>query len=73
LLRYQLRDITFAAHPLFISAQPDMLGAEQKATIRSSFAQAAGPLPAGEPLDWLTNTLPSRWKLNGKVREFDWA
>jgi alpha-galactosidase len=59
--------------PLFISAQPDMLGAEQKATIRASFAQAARPLPAGEPLDWLTNTLPSRWKLNGKVREFDWS
>jgi alpha-galactosidase len=59
--------------PLFISAQPDMLGAEQKATIRASFAQAARPLPVGEPLDWLTNTLPSKWKLNGKVREFDWA
>jgi alpha-galactosidase len=59
--------------PLFISAQPDMLGAEQKAAIRTSFAQAARPLPAGEPLDWLTNTLPSKWKLNGKIRDFDWA
>jgi len=59
--------------PLFISAEPDMLGAEQNAAIRASFDQAAHPLPAGEPLDWLTNTFPSRWKLNGKVREFDWS
>jgi alpha-galactosidase len=59
--------------PLFISAQPDILGAEQRAVIRSSFDLASRRLPAGEPLDWLTNTLPSRWKLNEQVRKFDWA
>jgi alpha-galactosidase len=59
--------------PLFISAEPEMLGTEQKAMIRASFAMAARPLPAGEPLDWLTNTLPSRWKLDGAVTDFDWS
>jgi alpha-galactosidase len=59
--------------PLFISAEPEMLGAEQKAMIRASFSQAARPLPAGEPLDWLTNPLPSRWKLDGSVLDFDWG
>jgi hypothetical protein len=34
---------------------------------------AARPLPAGEPLDWLTNPLPARWKLDGNIREFDWG
>ena len=59
--------------PLFISAEPEMLGAEQKAMIRASFSQAARLLPAGEPLDWLTNPLPSRWKLDGSVLDFDWG
>jgi alpha-galactosidase len=59
--------------PLFISAQPDVLGAEQKAVIRASFDLAARALPAGEPLDWLTNIVPSKWKLNEEVRDFDWG
>jgi alpha-galactosidase len=59
--------------PLFISAQPEAIGAEQKALVRECFSMAARPLPAGEPLDWLTNPLPARWKLDGKIREFDWG
>jgi alpha-galactosidase len=59
--------------PLFISPQPEMLGPDQKAAIRHAFTLAAQTLPSGEPLDWLTNPLPSRWRLNGEVREFDWG
>ena len=59
--------------PLFISAEPDMVGADQRALIRESFSLAARPQPAGEPLDWLTNPTPARWKLDGKVIDFDWA
>jgi alpha-galactosidase len=62
-----------AGTPLFISAQPEVVGAEQKAMIRECFSMAARPLPAGEPLDWLTNPQPARWKLDGKIREFDWS
>lgn len=59
--------------PLFISAQPDALGAEQKDFIKQSFQSAAKVLPVGEPLDWLDKPLPSRWKLNGRVVDFDWS
>jgi alpha-galactosidase len=62
-----------AGTPLFISAQPEVVGPEQKAMIRECFSMAARPLPAGEPLDWLTNPQPARWKLDGKIREFDWG
>ena len=58
--------------PLFISTQPDALGAEQKVAIKQNFAIAAQKLPVGEPLDWLTNPFPTEWKLNGKVRSFEW-
>ncbi len=59
--------------PLFISAQPDALGAEQKQHIKHCFALAAKPQPIGEPLDWLTNQWPQKWKLDGKVKVFDWS
>jgi alpha-galactosidase len=59
--------------PLFISAQPEAVGTEQKELIRECFSMAARPLPAAEPLDWLTNPQPARWKLDGKIRAFDWG
>ncbi|MDB4901277.1 MAG: alpha-galactosidase [Mucilaginibacter sp.] len=59
--------------PLFISAQPDALGAEQKDFIKQCFAKAAKVQPVGEPLDWLTNTLPAKWKLNNREVDFDWG
>ena len=59
--------------PLFISAQPDALGAEQKAFITQCFSKAAKVQPTGEPLDWLTNNLPAKWKLNKREVDFDWG
>lgn len=59
--------------PLFISAQPDALGTEQKQMIKQSFAAAAKKQTIAEPLNWLTNPLPSQWKLNGNVVNFDWS
>ncbi|MDP9046675.1 MAG: hypothetical protein M3N14_00975, partial [Bacteroidota bacterium] len=59
--------------PLFISAQPDALGTEQKDFIKRCFTNAARTQPIGEPLDWLTNQLPAKWKLNNRDVEFDWS
>lgn len=62
-----------AGTPLFISAQPDAIGEDQRTMIRESFVLAAKTLPPGEPLDWLTNPLPVHWNLNGKITDFDWG
>lgn len=59
--------------PLFISAQPTAVGAGQKELIKKCFASAAKKMPVGEPLDWLQTPTPSKWKLNGKVVNFDWS
>jgi alpha-galactosidase len=59
--------------PLFISVQPDALGDEQKQHIKYCFALAAKPQPIGEPLDWLTNQWPQKWRLDGVIKEFDWS
>jgi alpha-galactosidase len=58
--------------PLFISVQPDALGAEQKQFIKQSFAQAAATQPVGQPMDWYTNMQPKIWQLNGREVRFDW-
>ena len=59
--------------PLLISAQPDAVGAEQKAFIKKCFSSAAKKLPVGEPLDWMETITPKKWKLNGQVVNFDWG
>jgi alpha-galactosidase len=59
--------------PLFISAQPEALGDEQKKYIKKSFELAARVQPLAEPLDWTTNPLPEIWQLNGVKVHFDWT
>ncbi|MBS1946730.1 MAG: hypothetical protein JST47_03095 [Bacteroidetes bacterium] len=59
--------------PLFISAQPEAVGEEQKQYIKECFSQAAKPQPVAEPLDWLTNPQPAIWTLDGKEVHFDWS
>jgi alpha-galactosidase len=58
--------------PLFILAQPDALGNEQKSFIKQSFTDASVKQPLAEPMDWLNNSLPSKWKLDGNIVNFDW-
>jgi alpha-galactosidase len=57
---------------LFVSAAPEALGPEQRSALREAFACAARPRPVAEPLDWLTDTCPQRWKIEGETRTFDW-
>lgn len=59
--------------PLFISAEPDAVGAEQKKIIEESFKQASIPQPVGEPLDWMVNQFPSKWLLDREVVDFNWT
>ncbi|HLX92671.1 MAG TPA: hypothetical protein VKR32_13360 [Puia sp.] len=58
--------------PLFISAQPDALKLPQKSFIKDCFARAAKVQPIGEPLDWMQDNLPNKWRLNNREVDFDW-
>ena len=64
--------VAMSGTPLFISAQPGTTGTEQKQVIKECFRMAAQTLPVGEPLDWMQNTFPAKWKLNGKTETFNW-
>lgn len=65
--------LTESGAPLFISPQPDAVGQKQKAFIKQCFTNAAKVQPTGEPLDWMTNPRPEKWKLNGREVVFDWS
>jgi alpha-galactosidase len=58
--------------PLFVSADPGALGPAQEAALRHAFSLAAHPQAAAEPLDWLENALPQRWRTESGVQEFNW-
>ena len=59
--------------PVFISAEPDAMGEDQKKAVKKSFSLASKVQPLAEPLDWMTNPRPSEWKLNDRVVHFDWG
>jgi alpha-galactosidase len=58
--------------PLFISAEIDFLAAAQKTAVKTAFAKASAPQPTGEPINWISNPWPDKWKLNGRLVNFDW-
>ncbi|HTB26035.1 MAG TPA: hypothetical protein VK711_11735 [Puia sp.] len=68
-----LRLLAESSAPLFISAQPEALGEEQKKYIREAFKAAAKVQPLAEPIDWMTNPRPEQWKLNGERVTFYWG
>jgi alpha-galactosidase len=58
--------------PLFISAEPEAMGAEQVSAVKKAFARASMIQPVGEPLDWLYTTTPRRWKFGEELIEYVW-
>jgi alpha-galactosidase len=58
---------------LFVSLAPDALGAEQRRDLKAALVLAAAPQPLGEPLDWQRSVYPSRWRLMGRERSYDWV
>ncbi len=75
--------------PLFISFKKGALTAEQETEVAAALATASLPQPLAEPLDWFEavnptrgldplrhlegGAAPRRWRLQGRVVEYDWA
>jgi alpha-galactosidase len=68
-----LRLLSESSAPLFISAQPEALGEEQKKAVRAGFGIASRNQPLAEPIDWMNNPRPQEWRLNGTRVYFDWT
>lgn len=59
--------------PLFVSADPDAVGPEQRAALREAYARASKPHPPAEPLDWLDTTCPAQWKFGDEKVTYRWS
>jgi alpha-galactosidase len=70
--RQWLELVTGSGTPLFISADPSTITAEEKRILKPALAAAARVQPEAEPLDWMETMFPKRWRLGGKVTAFDW-
>ena len=64
--------VTKSGAPLFISADPSAVGAEEKQLLKTALAAAARIQPEAEPLDWMETMSPKRWRLGGKIPSFNW-
>jgi alpha-galactosidase len=58
---------------LFVSLEPEALGAEQRRDLKLALALAAQPHPLAEPLDWQHSVYPARWRLMGQEKNYDWV
>jgi len=58
---------------LFISASTDALVPEVRKSIRDAFTRASKVQPDAEPLDWMENLTPAKWKLNGQELDYKWS
>jgi alpha-galactosidase len=60
--------------PLFISVDPKKITPEVKSTMTAAMRLAlSGGSSHAEPLDWLTNTCPRRWRFDDQTVEYDWT
>ena len=58
--------------PLFFSLSPDSYTDEIFEDLRSAMAINAKQTDVCEPVDWLETKTPTRWKLNGEMKKFNW-
>lgn len=57
---------------VFLSLQPDAIGAGEAKDIRAALALAAQAKPLAEPLDWLSTSCPRHWRFIDQDRNYDW-
>ena len=58
--------------PLFISVQPSALTEEIREDIKEAYRINSLQKDIAEPLDWIYNNEPAKWKINGEEVQFDW-
>lgn len=71
LARRWLDVLSRSGTPLFVSARPGTLTADQEQAVAEAFARAAVNTCPAEPLDWQHTSTPRLWKCDGGIREYD--
>lgn len=71
--RLWLRLLGESGMPVFVSPEIEAVTPEAKKALAEAFAATAAAPPVAEPLDWLETVCPRRWRLRGRVAQFDWS
>lgn len=70
--REWLRALAVSGTPLFVSYKPDIYDETAFSDLEEAFIRAEKQEDELIPLDWMENTCPERWLLNGKEISFNW-
>ena len=70
--REWLRAVSESGQALFISADPDKMGEEQMRDMREALVRNSIGKDEMIPIDWMENTAPERYLVNGELHEFNW-
>jgi alpha-galactosidase len=71
--RLWLRLLGESGMPAFVSPEIEAVTPDAKRAMADAFSAAASAPPVAEPLDWLETVCPRRWRLRGRVTDFDWS
>lgn len=58
--------------PLFVSCDPEIPDEKMKAELREAFRRSSIQEDHLEPVDWMENSSPEWWKVNGVKTHFNW-
>lgn len=58
--------------PMFISCPDGTLDREQENELRKLYGIASEQKNTAEPIDWLWNSTPSQWLIDGKKTQYNW-
>jgi alpha-galactosidase len=73
LTRQWLDLVTRSATPLFVSADPAVIGKLERDALKAAFALASRPQHGLEPADWLGTTVPEHWRNGGgETVDYHW-
>ena len=68
-----LRALSVSGTPLFVSYNPKLPDDEQAfADLSAAFSRSAKQDDEFYPVDWMENTCPEKWMLNGEEVHFEW-
>ena len=70
--RQWLKALSVSGTPLFVSYDPAIHDEQAFSDLSEAFARAEGQRDELIPLDWMENTCPEKWRLNGEDITFDW-
>jgi len=73
--KYNRRWLHLLAHsgtPLFLSSARSSKSSFDFEEMKEAFRLSSLQEDSCEPLDWMTNNIPSKWRINGEIINFDW-